>query len=522
MPIYNTPVKYLREAIESILKQTYTDFEYLIINDSPENKILDKIINSYKDPRIFYFKNKNNLGLEASTNKLVSRSRGEYIAIFDHDDISLPDRLMKEVTFLDEHPEVGAVSAQFRVFGTEDWVSDNPTTSIDIKNRLQSVSCVSHTTLMFRKSIVVDNNIIYEKEFFPAASYRLITRLALVTNISNLPDILLEYRMDGNNTSITNADMRATSRAKIQKEYREELEMQSIKKDLGLDTIRPLKERALTKDNHYYKASRQGKSFFIKSDQHSLESEFLHTKQLYDKSNDHFVEPIEFNNGRINYLVMGWVDGVGLNRYIDKRHLSEQDKKNLIKDLYEIHRLLRESNIVHRDVIPRNFLVVSGRLKLIDLHYAVEYDNYQELDYVKNDIASVAQLGESFAYGAYKWDDAFSFVRIAEHILNGTDHGGYPLIRKMINRIGDRIIVPDGSIFKEAIFKRDKLINQQQSTIGILEDGIASRDVIIKEESQRIRHILESKSYVLGHKLGTPYRLLKKLLGKNIINRFRR
>lgn len=175
MPVYNTPIPSLREAIDSILNQTFIDFEFRILNDSPDNTKLDEFISSYDDTRIIYSKNAKNLGLEASTNKLMDESLGQYIAIFDHDDISLPSRLEKEVDCLDQHPNIGVVSAQFEVFGKQNVKAINPIESKDIRATMLLASAVSHTTAMYRKSVIQEYNIHYEKEFFPASSYRILT-----------------------------------------------------------------------------------------------------------------------------------------------------------------------------------------------------------------------------------------------------------------------------------------------------------------------------------------------------------
>ena len=111
MPVYNTPENYLREAVESILAQTCADFEFLILNDASTDDNVEKVINSYDDKRIRYWQNDRNLGISLSRNKLIGLSRGEYLAVFDHDDVSLPERLEKQAAFLDAHPEVGVVAA---------------------------------------------------------------------------------------------------------------------------------------------------------------------------------------------------------------------------------------------------------------------------------------------------------------------------------------------------------------------------------------------------------------------------
>lgn len=92
MPVYNTKEKFLREAVESILNQTFTDFEFIIINDGSDS-ITEDIILSYKDLRIKYLKNEQNLGIVQSLNKALKSASGKYIARMDADDISMPHRL---------------------------------------------------------------------------------------------------------------------------------------------------------------------------------------------------------------------------------------------------------------------------------------------------------------------------------------------------------------------------------------------------------------------------------------------
>jgi len=199
-PIYNTKPEYLRECIESILNQTFTDFEFLILNDSPNNTELDKIVKSYKDKRIKYIKNKKNIGITNSRNKLLDIACGEYIAVFDHDDISLPTRLEKEVKYLDEHPFVGAVSSNTRWFPGND-LHIHPEHNLDIKKTLMHTMVFAHTAMMVRKSVLDDNNIRYESDFSPAEDYMLVLRMLPHTMFHNIQDVLVEYRYDGSNTT---------------------------------------------------------------------------------------------------------------------------------------------------------------------------------------------------------------------------------------------------------------------------------------------------------------------------------
>ncbi len=202
-PLYNTNPVHLREMIESILSQTFTDFEFVILSDSPDNKEIDKIVKSYKDKRIKYFKNKKNMGITPSRNKLLQMACGEYVAIFDHDDISVPERLEKQVAFLDSNPHVGVVSGWLELFGKDTGVVKNPEMDTDIKICLTDNCYVAHTAAMIRKSVLNDNNIEYEEFYSPAEDYRLWARLMDVTHFHNLQKVMVRYRTMETNTTVT-------------------------------------------------------------------------------------------------------------------------------------------------------------------------------------------------------------------------------------------------------------------------------------------------------------------------------
>jgi glycosyltransferase involved in cell wall biosynthesis len=202
-PLYNTNPAHLREMIESILNQTFTDFEFLILNDSPQNTEIEEIVKSYKDKRIKYFRNEKNMGITPSRNKLLKMARGEYVAVFDHDDISVPERLAVSVDFLDKNPHIGVVSGWLQFFGTVDTLLKNPEWDTDIKICLTENCFVAHTASMIRKSVLTDNNIEYEEYYTPAEDYRLWARLMDVTNFHNLQMVLVKYRMLSTNTTVT-------------------------------------------------------------------------------------------------------------------------------------------------------------------------------------------------------------------------------------------------------------------------------------------------------------------------------
>lgn len=207
MPVYNTDPTHLRAAIESILNQTYTDFELIILNDSPDNRELEKIVKSYDDPRILYADNEMNLGIANSRNKLIDMARGKYLAIMDHDDVSYPNRFEKQVKYLNENPFVGVVSSNVEYF-PKYRVTKFPRFNIDIKRCLMIENVVPHTAMMIRKSILDDTGIRYENQYTPAEDYMLVVRLAEHTMFYVFRDPLVKYRWFGNNaTTFLNAKM---------------------------------------------------------------------------------------------------------------------------------------------------------------------------------------------------------------------------------------------------------------------------------------------------------------------------
>ncbi len=202
MPVYNTCESYLREAIESILAQSFTDYEFLILDDASPDKNVEKIIKSYKDKRISYHRNPENMGISASRNKLLGMAKGEYLAIFDHDDISFPERLQKQAEYLDKHPDTGVVGNwHLTLEKKKTKIKKLPVTDSEIRRELLLNCCMPHSSSMLRKSVLVDNGIHYEDEYTPAEDYALWCRLISKTKFANIPEILFSYRNYGGNTS---------------------------------------------------------------------------------------------------------------------------------------------------------------------------------------------------------------------------------------------------------------------------------------------------------------------------------
>lgn len=199
MPVYRTKEEYLRVAIESVLNQTFKDFEFIILDDCPTDS-REKVIQSYDDARIKYVKNKQNLGISKSRNKLIDMAKGEYLAIMDHDDICLPERFAKEVDVLDKNKDIGVVGcAIHKIESKKDMI--NPQNDADIKKALMMKCVVTHPSAMIRKSILEEHNIRYNEYYSPAEDYKLWCQLIPLTQFYNIPEVLFLYRDWEDNTS---------------------------------------------------------------------------------------------------------------------------------------------------------------------------------------------------------------------------------------------------------------------------------------------------------------------------------
>lgn len=205
MPVYNTRPEHLREAMDSILAQTFTDFEFLILNDCSTDPQVEEVVKSYDDPRIVYAVNEYNLGISGARNRLLDMARGEYLAVMDHDDVSLPERFAKQVAFLDAHPDTGLLNTQFSSLeGGKD--SRLPLDDLSLKKSLM-IHCggMCHPSCMIRRSVLEEHGLRYEELYSPAEDHALFCRMIPHTKFASLPEVLFRYRAWSGNTSHTSA-----------------------------------------------------------------------------------------------------------------------------------------------------------------------------------------------------------------------------------------------------------------------------------------------------------------------------
>lgn len=198
MPAYNAE-KYLREAIDSILAQTFTDFEFIIINDGSTDSTME-IIQSYDDPRIVYLENEVNSGICVTLNKGLDAARGRYIARMDSDDISLPHRLATQYAWMEKHPDIAVSGSDVEVFGDgiKPYCFTQQHNADDCSAGLLFSCCFAHPTVIWRKEVISKSGVKYKNEYKGFEDFRLWWDIAHFGRLANIPQPLLRYRKHTN------------------------------------------------------------------------------------------------------------------------------------------------------------------------------------------------------------------------------------------------------------------------------------------------------------------------------------
>lgn len=246
MPVYNCEL-YIEEAVESILNQTCSDFEFLIIDDASTDNTVS-IIKSYQDSRIQLIEKPLNTGLTNSLNLGLRLARGKYIARMDGDDISVPERFAKQITFLEANPDVVLCGAWFNIVGSNKLVKV-PEHHDAIKLALLRGNCIAHPTVMIRKEILDEFSITYEEHKEAAEDYDLWVRLLMLGKLHNLQEVLLDYRM--HNAQVSSKRMLQQNRITIETrlkllnalDYKMDVfEIDVLKKNIGEEEIIEFRE----------------------------------------------------------------------------------------------------------------------------------------------------------------------------------------------------------------------------------------------------------------------------------------
>jgi len=199
IPTYNCG-KFIKATLESILSQTYQDYEILIIDDGSTDNTFETL-NMFSDQRIIYLKNDKNLGIVKSLNKGVKKARGKFIARMDADDLMVGNRLYDQIAFLKKEPAYGIVGSWYRITDEKGNLLQSLKTQEShdcIKLGLLFRNQFAHPSITMRTELV--KQLKYKEDFIYTEDYDLWCRMAQVTKLANLPSYHLLYRWHSNNT----------------------------------------------------------------------------------------------------------------------------------------------------------------------------------------------------------------------------------------------------------------------------------------------------------------------------------
>jgi hypothetical protein len=203
MPVRDAAA-FVGEALDSVLAQTYTGFEIVVVDDASTDGTAD-VLRRYADPRVRLIRHPRKGGVAVALNTGISSSRSRYVARMDADDVALPERLAQQVRFLDRNPSIGIVGANMQPIGS-DGRPTAPSTMVPtlpghVRWMLHVHNCVNHPTVVARREVFQALGG-YRLGAVAAEDYDLWIRAMDITRIANIPDVLLHYRVHPSSTSV--------------------------------------------------------------------------------------------------------------------------------------------------------------------------------------------------------------------------------------------------------------------------------------------------------------------------------
>lgn len=199
LPVFNAS-EFLEESLRSILNQTYKNLEIIIIDDGSTDDSTE-IVKRFTDPRIRFFRHDKNQGLIPTLNEGFEMARGKYIARMDADDVALPHRIEKQVKFMEEHPEVGLLGSWTENFGAQKSITKYPAGYDENDWQMLYRCSFAHPSLILRSDVIKKHHLYFDKEFIHAEDYDFAARLSQHSRLSNLPEVLLKYRVHNQSVS---------------------------------------------------------------------------------------------------------------------------------------------------------------------------------------------------------------------------------------------------------------------------------------------------------------------------------
>ena len=251
MANYNTPIHYLKQAIDSVLNQTYPDFEFIIIDDGSTDDSAG-FIKSYDDPRIKLVYNEKNIGLPRSLNKGLELCRGEFVARMDSDDICYPQRFEEQVYFLSQNPGVIVCGTWVDVIDENGFVcvKDGYHFSIPdpdyyrIDLLFSNHPTIMHPSAMFVRELLLRYQIRYNEDFFYAQDYRMWVSCSKYARCANVPKYLLKYRKYEDSVSLPKYQSHTAYAYRVIQDQLDDLHL------VLTDEIKPLHFRMLSRPDY--------------------------------------------------------------------------------------------------------------------------------------------------------------------------------------------------------------------------------------------------------------------------------
>ena len=240
MSVYNTKAEYLSAAIESILKQTLNEFEFIIINDASDSETVE-VLNRYHDSRIVRINNDVNIGLTASLNEGLIVAKGKYIARMDADDISYQNRLMAQYNYMEKHPEVAVLGGwvkcenhicKYQGHASSEWRK--------VRMLIENVG-ICHPSAFIRTSFLREYHLMYNESIKKAQDYDLWTKCLEHGKMAVYPKVVLEYRIHQGQISVNSSDEQEKAKEQIRTRLLYQI-LDNVSNDeldqfLNLDTI---------------------------------------------------------------------------------------------------------------------------------------------------------------------------------------------------------------------------------------------------------------------------------------------